>query len=60
MPSAPSDTYTQLVNSPLGRQLAGRLGLPRPVPLRRYAPGDRLVAGPVLLAAPGDAWQPYM
>jgi 3-oxoacyl-[acyl-carrier protein] reductase len=53
--SAPADTYTQLVNSRVGRQLAGRLGLPRPVPLRRYAPGDPLVVGTVLVAGHGDA-----
>ena len=50
-----ADTYTQLVNSPVGRQLASRLGLPRPTTLRRYAPGDPLVVGPVLVAGPGRA-----
>ncbi|MEP6630253.1 MAG: 3-oxoacyl-ACP reductase [Lapillicoccus sp.] len=55
MASRQADTYTGLVNSPIGRQVASRLGLPRPVPLRRYAPGDPLVAGPVLLAGVGDA-----
>ena len=47
-----ADTYTQLVNSRVGRQLASRLGLPRPTTLRRYAPGDPLVEGPVLVAGP--------
>ena len=50
-----ADTYTQLVNSPVGRQLAVRLGLPRPTTLRRYAPGDPLVVGSVLVAGPGGA-----
>ena len=50
-----ADTYTHLVNSQLGQQLAARLGLPRPTTLRRYAPGDPLVPGPVLVAGVGDA-----
>jgi 3-oxoacyl-[acyl-carrier protein] reductase len=50
-----ADTYTDLVNTTVGRQLASRLGLPRPVPLRRYAPGQPLVPGPVLVLGVGDA-----
>jgi 3-oxoacyl-[acyl-carrier protein] reductase len=50
-----ADTYTDLVNTPVGKQLASRLGLPRPVPLRRYAPGQPLVPGPVLVLGVGDA-----
>jgi 3-oxoacyl-[acyl-carrier protein] reductase len=50
-----ADTYTDLVNTAVGRQLASRLGLPRPVPLRRYAPGQPLVPGPVLVLGVGDA-----
>ncbi|WP_277676399.1 3-oxoacyl-ACP reductase [Saccharopolyspora rectivirgula] len=50
-----ADRYQQFISSPLGRQIAKRLGLPRPVPLRRYRPGDPVVAGPVLFdAAPGS------
>jgi 3-oxoacyl-[acyl-carrier protein] reductase len=50
----PTDTYGQIVNSPVGRFVAQRAGLPRPVPLERYAPGDPVVRGTVLLgAAPG-------
>src|SRR4051794_6340988 len=50
----PTDTYGQIVNSPLGRFVAQRAGLPRPVPLDRHAPGDPVVRGTVLLgAAPG-------
>ena len=44
-----TDTYTQLVNSGLGRNLAKKLGLPQPAVLRRYAPGQPLVAGPVVV-----------
>jgi 3-oxoacyl-[acyl-carrier protein] reductase len=49
-----SDRYAQLVNAPVASQLARRVGLPRPVKLERYRPGDPLVRGRVLLgAAPG-------
>jgi len=44
-----TDTYLTLVNSGVTKQLAKKLGLPRPVPLRRYRPGQPLVAGPVLV-----------
>ncbi|MFY1635187.1 3-oxoacyl-ACP reductase [Solwaraspora sp. WMMB335] len=48
------DRYASFANSGPGRTLVRRLGLPDPPPLRRYAPGDPLVSGPVLLgAAPG-------
>ena len=49
-----ADTYSDLVNSKVGKQVASRLGLPRPVRLRRYAPGQPLVPGPVLVAGVGD------
>jgi len=49
-----SDRYAQLVNTPVGRVLAKNVGLPKPVPLARHAPGDPVVEGRVLLAgAPG-------
>jgi 3-oxoacyl-[acyl-carrier protein] reductase len=49
-----SDLYAQVVNSFPGRMVAGRVGLPRPVKLKRYAPGDPAIPGPVLLgSAPG-------
>jgi len=50
-----ADTYSDLVNSKVGQQVASRLGLPRPVRLRRYAPDQPLVPGPVLVAGLGDA-----
>jgi 3-oxoacyl-[acyl-carrier protein] reductase len=46
-----SDWYQQLTNSTIGRQVTGLLGLPAPVPLRRYEPGAPLVEGPVLVGA---------
>ncbi len=49
-----SDLYAQVVNSPVGAFVAGRLGLPRPAALKRYRPGQPLIDGEVLLgAAPG-------
>lgn len=49
-----TDLYAQLVNSPPGRLLAPRLGLPQPPKLDRYEPGAPVVAGAVLAgAAPG-------
>jgi 3-oxoacyl-[acyl-carrier protein] reductase len=52
----PTDTYGQVVNSPVGRFVARRTGLPRPVALDRHLPGDPVVRGGVLLgAAPGRA-----
>ena len=49
-----ADRYTSFANSPAGRALVKRLGLPDPPRLRRYRPGEALTEGPVLLgAAPG-------
>jgi 3-oxoacyl-[acyl-carrier protein] reductase len=43
-----SDRYTQLVNSPVGKLVAGNVGLPVPVPLERHRAGDPVVRGTVL------------
>jgi 3-oxoacyl-[acyl-carrier protein] reductase len=49
-----TDRYQQFATSGFGRLLVGRLGLPNPVPLRRYGPGQSMLTGPALLgAAPG-------
>jgi 3-oxoacyl-[acyl-carrier protein] reductase len=49
-----SDLYAQLVNSPPGRLIAPRVGLPRPTELKRHSPGDSVAPGAVLSgAAPG-------
>jgi 3-oxoacyl-[acyl-carrier protein] reductase len=51
-----SDRYLQFVENPIGRQVAGTIGLPRPVGLRRAADRGVGVEGPVLVgAAPGGA-----
>ncbi len=49
-----TDLYTQLVSNPVGRLIASNVGLPQPIPLERYSPGDPVISGRVLLgAAPG-------
>lgn len=48
-----TDRYQQFARSNLGRRLVRRLGLPDPVPLRRYEPGQPLLTGPVLLGGSG-------
>src|SRR4051812_9092343 len=50
----PTDRYQQLTNSQPGRFISKRLGLPQPVKLKRYEPGQPLLDGPALVgAAPG-------
>jgi 3-oxoacyl-[acyl-carrier protein] reductase len=48
-----SDRYSQLVNLPVAGDLAKRIGLPQPVQLDRYTPGDPLIRGRVLLGGAG-------
>jgi 3-oxoacyl-[acyl-carrier protein] reductase len=49
-----SDRYSQIVNAPVLSTVARQVGLPQPVDLDRYQPGQPVVAGPVLSgAAPG-------
>jgi 3-oxoacyl-[acyl-carrier protein] reductase len=49
-----TDLYSHVVNSPPGRLIAPRLGLPQPPKLERHEPGAPVVSGPVLSgAAPG-------
>ena len=47
--------YQGFVTNPIGKKLAVQLGLPRPVRLRRYAVGEPLIDGPVLVGGLGDA-----
>lgn len=44
-----TDTYSNLVNQGLGRNIAKKLGLPQPAVLRRYRPGQPLITGPILV-----------
>ncbi len=50
-----ADRYLNLVNSSVGSAVADRVGLPKPARLRRYAEGDPLLPGPVLLGSTGKA-----
>ena len=45
------DRYLKLVNSSVGSKVAGRVGLPQPIKLRRYTPSDPLLPGPALLGS---------
>jgi 3-oxoacyl-[acyl-carrier protein] reductase len=48
------DLYTQLVTNPVGKLVAGNIGLPQPVKLQRWSPYASVVDGPALLGgAPG-------
>lgn len=51
--AAQTDTYTALVNQPLGKRIATALGLPQPEVLRRYQPGQGLVEDSVLVLGDG-------
>jgi 3-oxoacyl-[acyl-carrier protein] reductase len=44
-----ADRYSQLVNTPIGRIAAKQVGLPTPVQLERYTPGQPVIRGPVLV-----------
>jgi len=46
-----SDLYSQVVNSPPGRLIASRVGLPQPAKLERHEPGAPVVSGAVLFGA---------
>lgn len=49
-----ADSYTNFVSAGFGKKLAAQLGLPQPVKLKRYKPGQALVDGPVLVLGPSD------
>jgi 3-oxoacyl-[acyl-carrier protein] reductase len=48
-----SDRYQQLVNTPVGKLVSKQIGLPAPVKLDRYEPGQPVIEGPVLLGGTG-------
>ena len=50
-----TDIYLDMVNSGLGKQVAGKLGLPRPVTLRRFKAGADFPEGSVLVLGKGRA-----
>ena len=49
-----SDAYLTFSHSILGARLTQWLGLPQPVPLRRFEPGQAVVPGEVLVAGGGE------
>jgi 3-oxoacyl-[acyl-carrier protein] reductase len=46
-----ADRYQQLINTPIGKIVSKQVGLPSPVKLERYVPGQPAISGPVLLGA---------
>jgi len=48
-----SDWYRDFANSGLGATITKQLGLPRPVELRRYSPGQPLLPGPAVVGSAG-------
>lgn len=50
-----TDAYLNLVNSGFTKEIAKKLGLPRPAVLRRFDPAKPLVPGPVLLLGKGES-----
>lgn len=50
-----ADRYQQLVNTPIGKLIAGQVGLPSPPMLERFGPGQPLISGTVLVGAPAEA-----
>jgi 3-oxoacyl-[acyl-carrier protein] reductase len=50
-----SDRYQQLIDNPVGKVVAKQIGLPTPVKLDRYEPGEPIIDGPILLGAPSGA-----
>jgi 3-oxoacyl-[acyl-carrier protein] reductase len=48
-----TDSYLGFANSPFGSRIASALGLPQPLPLERYKPGQPVVKGGVLVGGGG-------
>jgi 3-oxoacyl-[acyl-carrier protein] reductase len=53
-----TDLYSQIVHSAPGSFLAKQLGIPQPETLRRYKPGDALLAGTLLIGGEGRVVEP--
>ncbi|MGH3677135.1 MAG: 3-oxoacyl-ACP reductase [Mycobacterium sp.] len=53
-----TDLYSQIVHSAPGNFLAKQLGIPQPETLRRYRPGDRPLAGSLLIGGAGRVVEP--
>ncbi len=46
-----ADRYQQLINTPVGKIVSKQIGLPAPIPLELYEPGQPVIDGPVLFGA---------
>jgi 3-oxoacyl-[acyl-carrier protein] reductase len=46
-----ADRYQQLINTPIGKIVSKQVGLPMPVSLQRFEPGQPVISGPVRWAA---------
>jgi 3-oxoacyl-[acyl-carrier protein] reductase len=53
-----TDRYQQFATSAVGKLMVSRLGLPDPIALRRYEPGQSLLTGPALLGGSGRLVDP--
>jgi 3-oxoacyl-[acyl-carrier protein] reductase len=49
-----TDSYLGFANSTLGSRIAAALGLPQPLPLERFRPGQPVIKGGVLLGGGGN------
>ena len=49
-----NDSYLGFANSTLGSRIAAMLGLPQPLPLERFKPGQPVVKGGVLIGGGGN------
>jgi 3-oxoacyl-[acyl-carrier protein] reductase len=54
------DLYQQLVNNPIGRLVAGQVGLPQPPELERYQPDQPVISGTVLFGAAAGGGSPRL
>jgi 3-oxoacyl-[acyl-carrier protein] reductase len=50
-----ADRYQQLINTPVGKIVSKQVGLPAPVKLERYKPGQPVIDGPVLVGGESGA-----
>jgi 3-oxoacyl-[acyl-carrier protein] reductase len=49
-----TDRYSSFTRTPIGKKVVSTLGLPNPVPLRRYRPGEPPLQGPALIGSAAE------
>ncbi len=49
-----TDRYSSFTRTPIGKKVVSTLGLPNPVPLRRYRAGEPPLHGPALIASAAE------